>query len=141
MSGSDNKRIIAEAFDGLARADATAFLDAMADDFTWIIEGQSKWSLRFEGKAAVQRDLIPPLFANFVTDYRNFADEIIAEGDRVVVLARGEVKTVRGEDYNNSYCFVIRMKDGKMVELREYMDTALAEARLTMGDSERAWLS
>lgn len=37
---------------------------------------------------------------------------------------------------NNSYCFVIRMKDGKMVELREYMDTALAEARLTMGADE-----
>jgi hypothetical protein len=130
MTAADNKRIIAEAFDGLFRADARAFLDAMAEDFTWIIEGQSKWSRRYEGKAAVQSALIPPLFANFATDYRNFAEEIIAEGDRVVVLARGEVQTVRGEDYNNSYCFVIRMRDGKMVELREYMDTALAEARL-----------
>ena len=130
---AENKRIIAEAFDGLARADAGAFIDAMADDFTWIIEGQSKCSFRFEGKDAVERDLVPPLFANFATPYRNFAEEIIAEGDRVVVLARGEVKTVRGEDYNNSYCFVLRMRGGKMVELREYMDTALAEARLEMG--------
>jgi ketosteroid isomerase-like protein len=31
---------------------------------------------------------------------------------------------------------VIRMRDGKMVELREYMDTALAEARLTMDAPE-----
>ena len=131
-SAADNKSIIAEAFDGLSRADPRAFLDAMSDDFTWIIEGQSEWSRRYEGKAAVQSELIPPLFANFATDYRNYADEIIAEGDRVVVLARGEVKTVRGEDYNNSYCFVIRMRGGKMVELREYMDTALAEARLEM---------
>jgi ketosteroid isomerase-like protein len=130
MTATDNKRIIQEAFDGLSRADARAFLDAMADDFTWIIEGQSKWSRRYEGKAAVQNELIPPLFANFATDYRNLPEEIIAEGDRVVVLARGEVQTVRGEDYNNSYCFVIRMQGGKMVELREYMDTALAEARL-----------
>ena len=137
MTAAENKRIIAEAFDGLARADASAFVDSMADDFTWIIEGQSRLSLRFEGKAAVQRDLIPPLFANFATDYRNFAEEIIAEGDRVVVLARGEVKTVRGEDYNNSYCFVIRMRGGKMVELREYMDTALAEARLNMGGKKQ----
>ena len=60
---------------------------------------------------------------------------IIAEDDRVVVLARGEVKTVRGEDYNNSYCFVLTMRDGKIVELREYMDTALAEARLVMGNA------
>ena len=136
MIAAENKSLLCTAFDGLAKADATAFLDLMADDFSWIVEGQSKWSLRFEGKAAVQRDLIRPLFANFATPYRNFADEMIAEGDRVVVLCRGEVKTRAGEDYNNSYCFVIRMRGGKMVELREYMDTALAEARLTMDAAE-----
>jgi uncharacterized protein len=136
MSAAENKRIIAEAFDGLSRADPRALLEAMADDFTWIIEGQCRFSRRYEGKDAVQNELVPALFANFATDYRNHAEEIIAEADRVVVLARGEVRTVRGEDYNNSYCFVIRMRDGKMVELREYMDTALAEARLTMGAAE-----
>ena len=134
MSAADNKRIIAEVFDGLSRADGRAFFDAMADSIVWIIEGQSRFSRRYDGKAAVQNELAPALFANFASDYRNFADAIIAEGDRVVVLVRGEVKTVRGEDYNNSYCFVLRMKDGKIVELREYMDTALAEARLVMGN-------
>lgn len=127
MNPAENKSLLRAAFDGLAKADATAFLDLMADDFNWIVEGQSKWSLRFDGKAAVERDLIAPLFANFATPYRNHAEEMIAEGDRVVVLCRGEVKTKSGEDYNNSYCFVIRMRGGKMVELREYMDTALAE--------------
>ena len=133
MTTADNKRIISQAFDGLARADPRAFVDAMADELVWVIEGQSRVSGRYEGKAAVRDELIPALFANFATDYRNIPEEIIAEGDRVVVLARGEVKTVRGEDYNNSYCFVIRMRGGKMVELREYCDTALAEARLRMG--------
>jgi uncharacterized protein len=78
--------------------------------------------------------IIPTLFANFATDYRNIPEEIIADGDRVVVLARGEVKTVRGEDYNNDYCFVIRMRDGQIVEVREYCDTALAERVLVMGE-------
>ncbi len=130
MGASENKRTVTQAFDGLAQADPTAFIEAMSEDLTWIIEGQSMLSRRYEGKYAVQNELIPALFANFATDYRNTAEEIIAEDDRVVVLARGEVKTVRGEDYNNSYCFVIRMTDGKMVEIREYCDTALAEARL-----------
>ena len=128
----DNRRLLRQAFDRLAEADASAFLDLMADDFCWIVEGQSKWSMRFDGKEAVQRDLIRPLFANFATPYRNVAEEIIAEGDRAVVLCRGQVKTAGGEDYNNSYCFVIRLRDGKMVELREYMDTALAEAVLKL---------
>ncbi len=132
MTAEANKALIRTAFDGLAQADASAFLDLMGDEFCWIVEGQSKWSMRFDGKEAVQRDLIRPLFANFATPYRNFAEEIIVDGDRVVVLCRGKVKTTRGADYNNSYCFVIRMAGGKMVELREYMDTALAEARLEL---------
>ena len=102
MTAADNNRIVTEVFDGLSRADGRAFFDAMADDVVWIIEGQSRHSRRYEGKAAIQNELVPALFANFATDYRNFADAIIAEDDRVVVLARGEVKTVRGEDYNNS---------------------------------------
>ena len=132
MTTDVNKRLLRTAFDGLAQADATAFLNLMADDFSWIIEGQSKWSTRFDGKDAVQRELIRPLFANFATPYKNFAEDFIADGDRVVVLCRGEVRTTSGKDYNNSYCFVIRMKGGKMVELREYMDTALAEAVLEL---------
>ena len=136
-SADENRRLVSQAFDGLAEADATAFLELMADDFCWIVEGRSKWSMRFDSKEAVQRDLIRPLFANFATPYRNFAEEIIAEGDRVVVLCRGEVKTAAGEDYNNSYCFVVRMKGGKMVELREYMDTALAEAVLKLPEEMR----
>ncbi len=135
MTAEDNKRLLRGAFDGLAEADATAFLDLTADDFCWIIEGQSAWSTRFDGKEAVLRDLIPPLFANFATPYKNFAEEFIAEGDRVVVLCRGEVTTTSGKPYNNSYCFVIRMRGGKMVELREYMDTALAEAALGVPQS------
>jgi uncharacterized protein len=129
---ADNRHTIAQAFDGLSRADPTAFIDAMANDLVWIVEGQSKLSRRCEDKAAFRHEFVPALFANFATPYRTIPEEIIAEGDRVVVLARGEVKTVRGEDYNNSYCFVIRMQGGKIAEVREYCDTALAEARLVM---------
>lgn len=136
MSAAENKRLVRAIFEALAQGDGKPFVESWADDFTWIIEGQSQWSRRFEGKAAVRADLMRPLFANFATRYRNEAEEIIAEDDRVVVLCRGEVRTRSGEDYNNSYCYVIRMRDGKMVELREYMDTALAEAVLALPNHE-----
>ena len=45
----------------------------------------------------------------------------------MVVRGRGEVRTKAGKDYNNSYCFVLRLDEGKLVELREYLDTALVE--------------
>ena len=36
-------------------------------------------------------------------------------------------KTKAGKDYSNSYCFVLRLADGRLTELREYLDTALVE--------------
>ena len=35
--------------------------------------------------------------------------------------------TVSGQPYNNSYCLVIRMDDGKMKEMIEYFDSALVD--------------
>ena len=48
----------------------------------------------------------------------------------VVVECRGEVATRTGKQYDNHYCYVIDMREGKMLALTEYMDTALAEAAL-----------
>ena len=127
----ENKRIMQGIMDSLAEGDGAPFVAAMADDFTWILEGTTPWSGRFEGKGVVLKEVLEPLFAQFATTYRNRAERIIAEGDDVVVICRGEVRTKSGEDYNNSYCYVIRMRGGQMVELREFFDTALVERVLS----------
>jgi ketosteroid isomerase-like protein len=134
MTASRNKAIVQRAFDGLAQADPAEFLAAMSDDLVWIITGSSQWSGRFDGKEAVQRDLIAPLFRLFATPYHNHAERIIADDEgNVVVLAKGEVRTRSGQDYNNDYCFVMRLHEGRIVEIREYMDSALAERVLGPG--------
>lgn len=38
--------------------------------------------------------------------------------------------TKAGVPYNNTYCFVFRLADGKVREVTEYMDTALVAAAL-----------
>jgi len=53
--------------------------------------------------------------------------ELIAEGERVVALARGSAKTVTGARYDNDYAFVFRVRGGKIVEVNEFLDTALVE--------------
>ena len=131
MTATENKRIIQQVFDAAANADTQPFVDAMAEDVLWIVTGRSKWSRRFEGKEALVNDLVRPLFSLFATPYRNIAERIIADDEgNVVVLARGEVRTKAGRDYNNDYCFVLRLENGKIVEVREYMDSALAESVL-----------
>jgi ketosteroid isomerase-like protein len=128
MSTAANKQVIREAFEAMGRSDIAPLVDLMTDDFAWAIEGRSRFSRRFEGKAIVKQDLLRPLFEAFATPYHFEIEEMIAEGDRVVVLGKGAVRTKWGKDYNNSYCFVARMAGGRLVELREYLDTALVES-------------
>lgn len=127
---STNKQTMQTIFAALAEGDGRPFIDAMADDFCWEIPGTSAWSRRFEGKRAVREELFKPLFAQFATPYTNRALRFVAEDDIVVVECRGRVETVRGERYDNSYCYVCRFEGGRLRELTEYMDTALAEAVL-----------
>lgn len=53
------------------------------------------------------------------------AHRFIADGDYVVMEASGENATPDGKIYNNKYCWVCRITDGQLHELREYMDTQL----------------
>jgi ketosteroid isomerase-like protein len=58
------------------------------------------------------------------------AHRFIADGDHVAVEARGANTTRAGARYDNSYCFVFRLADGKLAEVTEYMDTELVTAVL-----------
>ena len=130
MSAADNRKLMQEIFAGLADRNGTLFNEFMADDFRWINIGSNKWSGTFEGKEAVLRDLLGPLRATLMERTRTLAHRFFADGDYVIVEARGDNVTREGKPYNNEYCFVFRLADGKITEVKEYADTALVEAVL-----------
>jgi len=130
MSAIENKKLMQEIFAGLANRNGTLFTERMAHDFRWINIGTNKWSATFDGKAAVLRDLLGPLRTKLVERSRTVAHRFIAEGDTVVVEARGDNVTKAGQRYDNEYCFVFRLSDGMIREVKEYSDTALIEAVL-----------
>ncbi|MFL6661404.1 MAG: nuclear transport factor 2 family protein [Rhizobacter sp.] len=131
MTGTrENKQLMQDIFAELAKGNGRPFVDAMADDFSWIIPGHSSWSRAWRGKQAVREQLLKPLFARFADTYTNQAHRYIAEGEHVVVECRGNVMTKSGHRYDNHYCYVCRIVDGRLRELTEYMDTELAAAVL-----------
>lgn len=130
MSAAENKQIMQRIFAALAEGDRAPFREALAEDFRWVISGETAWSGVYEGREAVINNLLRPLMAQFATHYTNKAHRFIAEDDYVVVECQGNVTTKKGEPYNNMYCLVYRLEDGKLKELTEYMDTALAIDRL-----------
>jgi len=130
MSASDNKLLMQRIFDGLARGDGQLFLDSLDETTVWRMIGATPWSGVYIGKTAIRRDLLTPLFAQFADQYVSVADTIVAEGDTVVVECHGRVATKTGKRYDNSYCWVCRLADGKIVSLTEYMDTELVASAL-----------
>lgn len=127
MSSTTNKDKVTQAMEGLARGDGRAFIDLMSEDFTWTFRGSTNWRGSYRGKSTVRNKLLAPLFANFEGTYTNRSRRILADGEFVVVECEGSVATKAGQRYDNKYCYVIQMADGKMIELIEYMDTALAD--------------
>lgn len=49
--------------------------------------------------------------------------KVIAEGDTAIVENVFRAKLPNGRDYANRYCWVFEVRDGKVAEMREYMDT------------------
>jgi uncharacterized protein len=130
MTAAENKQLLQQAFAELSKGNSRPFVDLWADDFCWTVTGDTKWSKTYRGKRLVLQELMGPLFSNFATQYTNTAHRFIAEGDYVAVECRGQVTTKTGKPYNNAYCYVCRLEDGKLKELTEYLDTALAIAVL-----------
>jgi ketosteroid isomerase-like protein len=75
----------------------------------------------------MNEQLFAPLYQRFAGKYTNHAVRFIADGDVVVVEARGRAELKGGGHYNNTYCFVFDFNaDGKLKQVTEYMDTDLA---------------
>ena len=101
---TQNKALVAHIHAELDRGNGQAFIDSLADDACWTLEGTTPWSRTFAGKTAIREELIKPLF--------------------------GDVPTRAGQRYNNRYYYVYRLEGGKVKELTEYFDTALVQRAL-----------
>ena len=130
MSSTENKQLMQDIFAALAEGNSKPFVDAMADDFSWTVTGNTKWSKTYAGKQAVLTELFGTLRARIAGHIRTVGDRFIAEDDCVVVEARGQNTTIGGKPYNNRYCFVFRLSDCKLKEVTEYLDTELVTATL-----------
>lgn len=127
---SNNKQLIQSMFDELARGNSRPFVELMADDIRWTVMGRTRWSRAYHGKTAVLNDLLGVLRSRLDGVYRATADRIIAEGPYVVVQARGIARTKSGTPYNNEYCFIYRVEEGRIHEVTEYLDTELVTSAL-----------
>jgi uncharacterized protein len=127
MSAAANKKLVQQIYTDAASRSGSTFIDNVAADVRWVVTGQYSWSHVFAGRDAVVNDLHGHVRSLLAERARTVAFNFIAEGDFVVVEAKGDNLTKTGVRYDNDYCMVWRLENGRIKEIREYCDSALVE--------------
>src|SRR5678809_960320 len=129
MSTEKNVQIVKDFFAALSSGDKQGLLALSADDIEWIIPGED-WPLAgtHRGHAALA-DLLQKASDKLETSYPE-PPEFVAQDDRVMVIgfATGKIKATN-KTFEDHWVFDITVRNGKLVKIREYIDTqALARA-------------
>ena len=128
MSTDKTIQTVKDFFTAIGRGDREALLSLVAEDIEWIIPGKG-WPLAGTHSGHVGlTDLLETASKSIETSTE--PREFVAQGDRVLVLgfARGKIKATN-KSFEDDWIFAITVRDGKLTDIREYVDTqALARA-------------
>ena len=128
MSTQENVQTVKDFFAAMGGSDRRGLLALCAEDFEWIIPGKD-WPLAgtYRGHAGLA-DLLETASKSIETSTE--PREFVAQGDRVLVVgfARGKIKATN-KTFEDDWIFAITVRDGRLTNIREYIDTqALARA-------------
>ena len=126
MSGEDSKAIIQQYFEALSNGDPT-LAELLSEDVIWRVPEGSDMAGEKRG-----RDAVMTFLGSGVEYYAADAPmnveirSMIAEGTAVACEFTIEATTARGKPYRNHYHFAFEVEDGRIREVREYLDTHYA---------------
>jgi ketosteroid isomerase-like protein len=124
MGTAENKELVRNMFAELSKGNAEGFLGKFADDVSFTLMGSTRYSGTCNGKQEAIAKVLGPLTSQ-LEGLTITPDNLIAEGDYVVVQSRSDGRVKSGGTYNNHYCQIFRIADGKVREFTEYLDTDL----------------
>jgi ketosteroid isomerase-like protein len=120
---------VREIFKGLENGDGTAFFTHVADDVDWTVMGTHPLAGRYPSKAAFIEGTFAKLGQVLPEGAQLQVEHIIIQDDQAVVELHSLATAKNGMRFDNRYCWVVWFKDGLIVGVRAYLDSALV-ARL-----------
>ena len=119
-----NVNIVKKANDAIGAGDGEALLSLFSDDMEFRMRGSTPFSGRLKGKQAFAE-----LFGRVAERLENMiklkVNNLISAGEWVITEVKGDAKTKEGVPYQNTYCQIWRIQNGKITQLTEYNDTQL----------------
>ncbi len=122
------RRVVAAYVAALGRGDLAALRASFAPDATWTMGGDLPVSGTWSGPDGIIDGFLARMTERLDTS-RPLTQEIhgiVADGDRAVAEWTSRATTAEGASYQNDYAVVFDVRDGLIVAVREYLDTAYA---------------
>ena len=120
-----NRAVIAAAFEAWQER-AVPISSIFAPDMTWRIEGRLAAPTQFANSQEFIEQVLTPFGERFAKGERFRpvrVRSILADGDTVVVVWEGRGVANDGQPYENSYAWILQLRDGKVVDGTAFFDT------------------
>jgi ketosteroid isomerase-like protein len=129
------KQVVRRYLAALVAGDVDVIRDSFAPDATWTMHGDlpvaGPWIGRDE---IVDTFLVAVGGALFEPGTQRFEfGTLIADGDHVALEWRVQARTAGGDRYDNEYCGIFEVRDGRIAAVREYLDSRYAARVLFAG--------
>jgi uncharacterized protein len=124
-TSSATAAVLGEVFSGVSEHGfGSAFLDALADDLVFTATGSSPLAGRYTSKAEYQDRVLERLHERLTTPLRPAIEQMLVDGEWATVRFRTEgVRGHNGADFSMQYCWLLRVVDGRIVEIVGFYDT------------------
>ena len=121
----ENKAVALEFIEAMSSSDGARAARCLAPDAFTLAKGFSKFAgvRRFDTIVGVIDSFDTLLPTGLGAEIKS----VTAEGDRVAVEFEGNATTSEGKPYNNQYCMVFTLAEGKIARVHEYFCTKLAD--------------
>ena len=129
MSTQENVQIVKDFFAAMGGYNRQDLLALVAEDIEWIIPGED-WPLAGTHRGHAELAAVLQKASEEVEMTYPQPPEFVAQGDRVLVVgvATGKIKATN-KPFKDDWVFAITVRNGKLTNIREYIDTqSLARA-------------
>lgn len=120
-----NKQVVLTFIEAMGRGDAAAAAPCIAEDTFTLAKGFGQFAgVRTHDTILATIDAFRQLMPSGMEPT---ILSVTAEDNRVVVEFEGNGTLLNGETYNNQYCMVFMLRDGRIRQVNEYFCTLLAD--------------
>jgi uncharacterized protein len=124
-----NREIVRRAFEAWAQGTGDVF-DLLTPDASWTIMGSGPSARTYHGRQAYVDAAVTPLTRRLSGHVAPRLRGLWADEDHVIVRWDQEGRALDGQPYNNSYAWFLRMRDGRVIAVTDFLDLPAYDALL-----------